>query len=96
MTRRAENDLEVIYEFLLMQHSPQTAGRILLGIIQRIDQLAMFPYAGKIDPNALATSPLVRYKISGKYKICYRLLEGRVVEVTRILDTRKAPPTIIA
>lgn len=80
MTRRAENDLEVIYEFLLMQHSPQTAGRILLGIIQRIDQLAMFPYAGKIDPNALATSPLVRYKslASTRFAIgCWRVVWSR-------------------
>ncbi len=79
--KSAEDDLLEIVEWYASQQVPETGMRLVSAIIERIDQLAMFPDSGKIVPEF--DTPSLRELELPPYRIVYRR-EDTTVSIVRI------------
>ena len=84
--RRAEADLDAIFEYL-NQRNPQAAAAVLKTIRGRISKLAEFPFTGRrTKRREIRCLIIVRYP----YKVYYRV-RGTMVSIVHIRDSRRAP-----
>ena len=88
ITQGAERDLDEIIEFIA-QNNPRTAMQIMEKIIEKIKTLDHFPYRGGHVPELLAKNIKDYKQISEKpWKIYYKV-DGNVVNVLSIIDSRR-------
>jgi plasmid stabilization system protein ParE len=84
VTKQAERDLDEIYLYWAMRASPETADRLIDGIIERFWLLGEYPDAGKPSEDI----PGVKCFPAGKYLVYYRA-RRRVVDILHVF--RGAP-----
>ena len=68
-TTKSLKDLKAINDFISLD-SKFYAARFINRLIQRVDQLALFPDSGRIVPEK--NNPEIRELIEGNYRIFYR------------------------
>ena len=68
-TTKSLKDLKVINDFISLD-SKFYAARFINRLIQRVDQLVLFPDSGRIVPEK--NNPEIRELIEGNYRIFYR------------------------
>ncbi len=68
-TTKSLKDLKVINDFISLD-SKFYAARFINRLIQRVDQLVLFPDSGRIVPEK--NNPEIRELIEGNYRILYR------------------------
>jgi toxin ParE1/3/4 len=77
----ARDDLRDILDWYASQEVPQVGTRMVLGIVERVRQLAMFPDSGKVVPEL--ETPWLRELEHLPFRIVYRRDES-VVTVVRV------------
>ena len=85
ITKRAENDLTAIYDYINQKlQSPQAAMKLFNRLAKAIQSLEVFPERCPIVPELLDLGIKVRRLVVKNYSIFYRL-DRDVVTVIRIL-----------
>lgn len=74
-TRSAEKHLDAIYDFIA-QDSPQYAQQTVDRLTRVSQQIADFPYSGRMVPEY--ESDLVREVIYGRYRIIYTIKTAQI------------------
>ncbi len=92
-TDQAIVSLQNCLDFLLCDISVEKVNEIGLKIIDRADTLLQNPYLGQIEPMLTHLGQAHRRIIEGNYKIIYRI-EGEIIFVINIFDSRQNPSTI--
>lgn len=87
----ARDDLRDILDWYASQDVPQVGRRIVLEIVDRVRQLALFPDSGKVVPELEA--PRLREPEQPPYRIVYRRDEGRV-PVVRVWRSERPVPLL--
>jgi toxin ParE1/3/4 len=77
----ARDDLRDILDWYASQEVPQVSTRMVLEIVDRVRQLAMFPDSGKVVPEL--ETPWLREIVHPPFRIVYRRGE-MVVTVVRV------------
>lgn len=77
----AEDDLADIMNWYASQQVPEVGRRLVLAIVQRVDQLAMFPDSGRIVPEF--ETPWLRELEMSPFRIVYRR-DAALVTVVRV------------
>ena len=80
-SKSAEDDLLDLVEWYASRQTPETGTRIVGAVIERVDQLVMFPDSGKIVPEF--DTPWLRELEFPPYRIVYRR-EDTTVSIVRI------------
>jgi len=88
ITQNAENDLDEIINYI-SQDNPRTALVIMEKIISKINTLAHFPYKGGYVPELLARNIKDFRKISETPWNIYYKINGNIVNVLAIIDSRR-------
>jgi len=91
-TRFAENCLNDVYTYLIQETASQTiAKKLVLGLIQRTEQLKKYPNSGRLEPLLKHLHQNHRYLVEGNYKIIYRYNAVDGVIVTDVFHTKQNP-----
>ena len=77
----AQQDMLGIVEWYVSQQASDTGRRLVAAIIERVEQLAMFPDSGRVVPEF--DTPWLRELESPPFRIVYRRSEA-VVTVIRV------------
>lgn len=88
-TDAALNQLEAIHDYL-EQTSPEYARRIVERLVNRSEQIAIFPRSGRMVPEYEIDE--VRQVIEGLYRIIYLIKEEQLEVLAVIHTTRKGLP----
>lgn len=94
LTAHAETELELIYDYLLLEAGPVIASGILNDIYQALKKLPLHPLQGAIEPHLLNLGLEHRRIIVGHYKVIYRVYE-KAIYVTDIFDSRRNPGSMM-
>lgn len=95
ITKRAENDLTAIYDYINQKlQSPQAAMKLFNRLAEAIQSLEVFPERFAIVPEFLDLGLKVRRLVIKNYSIFYRL-DNDVVTVIRILHHSNSLDTLI-
>ncbi|MFJ7316319.1 type II toxin-antitoxin system RelE/ParE family toxin [Pseudomonas sp. NPDC098747] len=88
LTKRAENDLDLIHEYYQELLGTEASFRIISAILKTFDQLEQFPGSGR--PSVV---PDIRELVLTQYPFIapYRLIHGRI-QVIRVLHQRAERP----
>jgi addiction module RelE/StbE family toxin len=84
-TTKSLKDLKVINDFISLD-SKFYAARFINRLIQRVDQLVLFPDSGRIVPEK--NNPEIRELIEGNYRIFYRKHKN-VITILRIHNSAR-------
>ena len=84
-TDKAVENLEAIYAYIA-QNSPQYADRVVDRIIDRSEQLANFPFSGRIVPEIRRED--TRELIEGSYRIIY-YVSSEQIDVLAVIHGSK-------
>ncbi|NEP40576.1 MAG: type II toxin-antitoxin system RelE/ParE family toxin [Okeania sp. SIO2H7] len=84
-TDKAVENLEAIYAYIA-QNSPQYADRAIDRIIDRSEQLANFPFSGRIVPEIRRED--TRELIEGSYRIIY-YVSSEQIDVLAVIHGSK-------
>jgi toxin ParE1/3/4 len=84
-TKSSLNDLKLIFEYISID-SHFYASRFINKIVDRVEQLIVFPESGRIVPEKEDTT--IRELIEGNYRIFYRLQKNNVT-VLRIHNSAR-------
>ena len=91
ITEQAQERVADILDFLIASGaSLSTAHRILNDIVDRFDQLVLYPRSGNVEPHLIHLGQRHRYLVEGNYKIIYTI-RGKTIYITDIFDTRQDP-----
>lgn len=85
----AVNQLQAIYDFI-SQTSEDYALRIVDRLTKRSQQIAVFPFSGRVVPEY--ESHEIREIIEGAYRIIYFIAPGRIEVLAVIHGAQQAPP----
>ena len=95
ITKRAENDLTAIYDYIDQKlQSPQAAMKLFNRLAKEIQSWEVFPERYPIVPELLDLGLKVRCLVIKNYSIFYRL-DNDVVTVIRILHHSNSLDTLI-
>ena len=84
----AINDLNEINEYISdVLRNPKSAKLIIEKILKSISLLEMNPKLGMSLSNSINRETNIRYLISGKYIIFYKIRDS--IEIVRVLDARR-------
>jgi len=75
-TNKSLKDLKSIFEYISID-SRYYAARFVNRLVQRVDQLEVFPESGRVVPEK--EDPAIREIIEGNFRIFYRLQRGTVI-----------------
>jgi addiction module RelE/StbE family toxin len=84
-TTRSVKDLKAINDFISFD-SKFYAARFINRLIQRVEQLVLFPDSGRIVPEK--NNPEIREIIEGNYRIFYRK-QKKITTILRIHNAAK-------
>lgn len=90
----AWNDLERIADMHMSLVGPQSAKKVMDGILDRIEALETFPYSGPAVPDEELAQQGYRMTIYKKYLAVYRVIDD-IVYVYHIADGRTNYPQLI-
>jgi toxin ParE1/3/4 len=79
--KSAEDDLADILAWYLAQQAPEVGKRLVAAIVERVEQLQVFPDSGKVVPEF--ETPMLRELELPPFRIVYRR-EQAVVSVVRV------------
>ena len=80
---KAQEDLQNIKMYIEIDN-PSIAKKIILQILDKIDNLKKFPYMGKMLMYKIEVSTKYRYIIVDNYLVFY-LIEGNIISINRVL-----------
>lgn len=84
----AINDLNEINEYISdVLRNPKSAKLIIEKILKSISHLEMNPKLGMSLSNNINRETNIRYLISGKYVVFYKIRDS--IEIVRVLDARR-------
>lgn len=91
-TTKAGNDLSKLFDYYLLNASPQTAVRMHNEVVKEAEKLLVFPNLGKVDPQFSNMKYTVRSLVilSGLYRILYFIDQDELV-IARIWNCRQNP-----
>ena len=89
-TRFAINSLIEILKFVKNQGGSDVSLKVKNKIFRATRNLPKFPFSGVIEPLLINTGKDYRYKLSGNYKIIYRI-EGYSIFIIDVFDCRQDP-----
>jgi toxin ParE1/3/4 len=89
-TKGAIKRLQAIYNYLVEHASPTIAESITAAIIERAEQLYLFPESGSIETTILKYQQNYRYLVYSHYKVLYKIGKTRV-SILAVIDTRQDP-----
>ncbi|WP_339701381.1 type II toxin-antitoxin system RelE/ParE family toxin [Algoriphagus aquimarinus] len=81
----AEKQLDMIFDYYLLEAGHGIARKIVLNLIRKVEILKSFPETGQIEhllPDEF------RYLVEGNYKILY-FIDSKSVVVIDVFDTRR-------
>lgn len=84
----AEEDLNSIYDWSLLNFGQETADKTIGMILRGIRQLESFPYTGSLTPDDYLNQEGYRMLIVGRYAIIYKIL-SKIIPIYRVVDTRR-------
>jgi toxin ParE1/3/4 len=89
LTRGAERDLEIIYDYLAENRSAEDAEALLDAIMDKVDALERYPKRGSV-PGELAALGIEEFRqiLYRHYRMIYRIVD-QIVFVTVIADGRR-------
>ena len=88
----AENQLDDIYAYYLLNAGEVVAKRIVLKILEETLYLSAYPFIGQKEPLLAHRNENYRYLICGNHKIIYFVEEKNdIVKIIDIFDTRQNP-----
>jgi len=95
LTRRAERDLEGIYDYISDHDSPQSADYVLDGLMEVVATLSTFPERGAYPPE-LAALGIREYRQAHfkPYRLIYRVIDKQVF-IYLIADGRRDMRTLL-
>jgi len=88
-SNRALRSLAAIHERISAEAGEQAAHRVVDRILQRGDQLAAFPFSGRVVERY--KRPGVRELIESPYRIMYRVT-GQQAQIIDIFHSAQLPP----
>ncbi len=89
----AINELNKVYRYYSENVGVKVAQMITTEVINKVDQLALHPKSGSIEPQLATLNQNHRFLMSGNIKIIYRIIESRLI-ITDIFDCRQNPTKI--
>lgn len=90
-TEFAISCLDEIHAYILQE---SFSNKFVLKLIQRVDQVAILPLSGSIEPLLKHTKQNSRYLFEGNYKIIYQFDE-KIVIVTDVFHTKQNPKKLV-
>ena len=94
-TAFAVSCLDEIHEFIFQEsYSEKIANRLVSKLIRKIDQVALLPKSGTIEPLLKHTNQGSRYLLEGNYKIIYQFTD-EIIIVTDVFHTKQNPNKMI-
>jgi len=94
VTDFAKEEMQNIYKFYKDNASKYIADKLRTGILTAIKKISQNPEIGQIEEYLTDLNLGHRRIVEGNYKIIYKV-EGKVVYVTDIFDTRRNPDTMM-
>jgi plasmid stabilization system protein ParE len=94
ISAQAENDAELIFEWLISQHAGETGGRWFAALDDAIASLAAFPERCLLAPESVRFPFEVRQLFYGRKPHFYRILftiDGETVKILHIRHGRRKP-----
>lgn len=89
----AEADLDAIIAWYDAQEAPEVGPRLVAAIIERVEQLELFPQSGVVTPEF--DNPLLRELQMPPFRIVYRIESADLVSIVRVWRSeRLMDPTI--
>lgn len=89
----AQEDLDAIVAWYVAQLVPEVGQRLVAAIIERIEQLEIFPESGTITPEF--ENPLLRELHLPPFRIVYRVESASLVSIVRVWRSeRLMDPTL--
>jgi len=90
ITEDAMDDLKKIEALALAYSSTSVAKTRIRALYKRIEQLEVFPHAGKHDSTILDKSEEIRYVIKNHFRIQYQILDDHVY-ILQIVNAKGNP-----
>lgn len=88
----AETQLDEIYEYYEKKASPQTAKKLLKGIINEPKKLIKTPLIGQEEELLKKRENHYKYLIFKNYKLIYSVdMENGFIKIADVFDTRQNP-----
>jgi toxin ParE1/3/4 len=89
LTHGAEQDLEVIYDYLAEHRSPEDAAALLDAFLEKIQTLERFPLRGSV-PRELDKLGIREFRqvLLNPYRLIYRVTDSKVY-ILLIVDGRR-------
>jgi toxin ParE1/3/4 len=88
----AQDDLDAILEWYASQLVPEVGKRLVVSVIEHVEQLAIFPDSGKMVPEF--ETPWLRELEMPPYRIVYRRDEDAVTVVRVLRSERLMDPDL--
>lgn len=93
-TEFAEWNLEQIYEYVYSKSFSDTiANKLIRGIIERVEQLELYPDSGQKETALKEIKKSFRYLVYKNYKIIY-FTANQVVYITDVFHCKLSPHTM--
>ncbi len=86
----AEKQLDLIFDYYLVEAGYGVALKIIQSLVSRVEILKSFPETGQIELSLYSHPNEFRYLLDGNYKIIYHLTDNSVV-IIDVFDTRRDP-----
>ncbi|RAI94809.1 type II toxin-antitoxin system RelE/ParE family toxin [Algoriphagus yeomjeoni] len=90
-SKRALKDLEIIFEFYAFSASISVAQKITGKLVEKVKILTSYPEMGVVEDWGFEVPFEYRSLIEGNYKIIYRIVDEKVILISRVFDTRMDP-----
>ncbi len=84
----AEDDLNSIYSWSLLNFGRETADKTMGSILAGIRRLQSFPFSGSLTPDDYLNKEGYRMLIVGRHAVFYKIV-GEIIPVYRVVDTRR-------
>lgn len=85
LTKLAQSDLEGIWRYTVVQHSPNQADKYLDGLLTCFEAIATNPAKGKSIDAVRKGYKKLSY---GKHNIFFRIATDEIIEIIRVLHVR--------
>ena len=94
-SRFAEIQLDKIFEYYEREASPETAKKLLKGIINEPRKLIKTPLIGQEEEFLKHREIHYRYLVFENYKLIYSVdVENELIKIADVFDTRQNPPKL--
>ncbi len=94
-SNHAANQLDIIFQYLVIESSRKVANSYVLDLLKTTQNLSEFPNSGKLEPQLLDESKKYKYIINKHIKIIYYINnQTNEIRIVDLFDTRQNPEKI--